>query len=66
MIAGNSRPAVERVNATTLAYNAAATGRDGVRAGGTTGMAKRKNGATTNKAPRGEEEASCDTAPGVT
>ena len=49
-----------------VACNAAVTGRDGVQAGGTTGVAARNDGATTNKAPRADEEASCGAATRVT
>ena len=44
----------------------AATSRDDVPAGGTTGVVARDNGLTTNEAPRAHEEASYGAAPGVT
>ena len=58
MIAGNSRLATERPGATILAWNTAAMGRDDVRAGGMTRVAVGNDGATKNKAPREEDEAS--------
>ena len=42
-----------------LAWNAAATGRDGVPAGVTTGVTARNNGAAPNEAPRAHGEAGC-------
>ena len=58
----DSRPAAECAGATILAWNAAATDQDVVRAGGTTGQAVRDNGVTTNEAPRADEEAGCGVA----
>ena len=49
-----------------MAWNVATTGRDGVPASSTTGMATRDNGAVTNEAPRAHEEAGCGVATGAT
>ena len=49
-----------------MAWNAATTGRDGVQECGTTRVAARNDGATTNEAPRVDEEASCNAATGAT
>ena len=59
MISGDSRPAVERVGATILAWNAAVTGQDGIRVGVTTRVATCDNGANTDKASRADEEIDC-------
>ena len=50
---------------TILAWNAVLTGRDGVPAGGTTGVTVRDSGAATNKVPRAHEEAGCGAATGA-
>ena len=44
-----SRPAAECAGATILAWNAVATGGDGVQAGGTTGVATRDDGAAIDE-----------------
>ena len=41
-------------------------GRDGNSAGGTTGVAARNNGMSTNEAPRAPGEAGCGTVTGMT
>ena len=66
MIAGDIRPATECAGATISAWNAATTGRDGVRAGGTLRLVAHDYRATTHKAPSADDEASCDAATGAT
>ena len=60
-----NRPAAELAGAIILAWNAAATGRDGVREGGTTGVATHDDRATINGASRANEEAGCGAATGA-
>ena len=57
---------MECAGVTISAWNATATGRDGIRAGGTQRVAAHNYGATTIEASRAEEEASCGAATGVT
>ena len=66
MIADDSRLAVECAGVTIPSWNAAATVRDGVRAGGMMRVAARDDGATTNETPRSDREASYDRATGAT
>ena len=66
MIAGNSRPAMDRAGAIILAWNVKTTVRVGVRAGGMTGVVTRNDGAITNEALRVDEEASCGATAGAT
>ena len=49
-----------------LAWNVAATSQDGVRTGGTPGVATYDDRAITNKTPRGDKEAGCGAASGAT
>ena len=49
-----------------MAWNAAATGRDGVPVGGTMGVAAQDNRAATNTAPTAHEEAGYGTETGTT
>ena len=55
-----------RAGATILAWNAAVTGRDGIRAVGSPGVTARNGRVTTNKAPRDDEEAGFGAATGAT
>ena len=49
-----------------LAWNAVATDQDGVPAGGTTGVAVRDKGTTTNEVPKAHEEVCCSAATDTT
>ena len=49
-----------------MAWNAVGTGRDGVQAGCTTGVAARNNMTATIEVPRANEEAGCGAATGAT